>query len=255
MAGIGSMVSDVPIFMAFAAGVVSFLSPCVLPLVPGYISFVSGASLKSMTGTGGDEDDASSPSGSTWAITLNSLFFVAGFSLVFVLLGASATWLGSFLVSKMSVVTKVAGLIIAFFGLYKMGLFQSLLLNKEARFQMKDRSWGLLGALLVGASFAFGWTPCIGPILAGILVYAGTLKSINQGIILLFVYSLGLGIPFIVTALGVSRFLRFFNSIKRHLRLIERICGLIMVIFGILIFTNRLSMLAGYLTFLNRFAL
>jgi cytochrome c-type biogenesis protein len=241
--------------MAFAAGVISFLSPCVLPLVPAYISFVSGLSLQSMTEMKGDKDDELSLNRGNRTIIFNSLFFVAGFSLIFVLLGASATWIGSFLVAKISIMTKVGGLIIIFFGLFKIGLFQSLFFNKEAKFQIKDRSFGYTGALLIGASFAFGWTPCIGPILAGILIYASTLKNINQGILLLFVYSMGLGIPFIVTALGVNQFLKFFNNIKKHLGLIEKICGFIMVILGILIFSNKLFLVSGYLTFLNKFAL
>lgn len=249
------MINDIPIIMAFAAGVVSFLSPCVLPLVPGYISFVSGLSLQSMTEIKGDKDDALSLNRGTRVIIFNSLFFIAGFSLIFVLLGASATWIGSFLVTKISIMTKIAGLIIICFGLFKMGFLQFLFFNKEAKFHMKDRSFGFMGALLIGASFAFGWTPCIGPILAGILIYASTLKSINQGILLLFVYSMGLGIPFIITALGVNHFLKFFNSIKKHLGLIEKICGFIMVILGVLIFSNRLFLVSGYLTFLNKFIL
>ena len=243
---------DVSIYMAFAAGLISFLSPCVLPLVPGYVSFISGvtfAEIKEKTST------PSVLSGKKRIIVINSLFFVAGFSLVFILLGASATWLGAFLSSKISLISKIGGLIIIFFGIYKIGLIRPLLFYREARFNIKDRKFGYAGAMLIGAAFAFGWTPCIGPILGVILTYAGTLESVNQGVVLRLVYSLGLGVPFILTAFGINHFWRFFNRIKKYLGLLEVTSGVIMVILGVMIYSNKLVLIQSWLPFLNKFSL
>jgi cytochrome c-type biogenesis protein len=246
------MVNDVSIGMAFAAGVVSFLSPCVLPIVPGYISFISGVSISRIEEKYGGANLAYRERA---FIMLNALFFIAGFSGVFILLGASATWMGGWLSAKLSILTKIAGLVIVVFGLFKIGLIRPLAFYKERRFNIEDKKFGLLGAALIGAAFAFGWTPCIGPILAGILAYAGTLEHVNQGITLLAVYALGLGIPFLLTALAINRFFRFFDKIKRYLGLFEKVTGVIMVVLGLLIFFNKLILIPGYLSFLNKLAL
>jgi cytochrome c-type biogenesis protein len=243
---------DISIYMAFAAGLISFLSPCVLPLVPGYISFISGVSFEEIRAEG---ESGALPSKEKRKILNNSICFIIGFSIVFILLGASATWIGNFLTSKMSVLTRLAGLVIIFFGVYKMGLIRSNLFYKEARFDLKQKKFGYIGAVLIGAAFAFGWTPCIGPILAGILAYAGTLEKVNQGVFLLAVYSLGLGIPFLLTAFGINRFWSFFSRIKKYLRVLEVGGGAIMVILGLMIFTNKLILIPGLLPFLNQFAL
>lgn len=246
------MIHDIPITMAFGAGLISFLSPCVLPLIPGYISFISGVSLQEMK-------DGSSGIGllssQKRTVLLNSAFFVVGFSVIFILLGASATWIGTLLSTRISFLTKAAGLVIIVFGLFKIGLFRPLVFFKEVRFNIERKKVGFIWALIIGAAFAFGWTPCIGPILTGILAYAGTLEHVNQGILLLSVYSLGLGIPFLLTALGVNRFFRLFDRIKRHLGLLERLTGGIMVLIGLLIFFDKLIVIPGYLRFLNKFAL
>ena len=238
--------------MAFGAGLISFLSPCVLPLIPGYISFISGVSLQEMK-------DGSHGNGllnsQKLSVVLNSIFFIVGFSAIFILLGASATWIGTFLSTRISFLTKAAGLVIILFGLFKLGIFRPLVFFKEVRFNVERKKMGFIWALIIGASFAFGWTPCIGPILTGILVFAGTLDHVHQGVLLLSVYSLGLGIPFLLTALGVNQFFRFFNRIKRHLGLLEKITGGIMVLLGLLIFFNKLIIIPGYLPFLNKFAL
>lgn len=246
------MTTDITIWMAFAAGILSFISPCVLPLVPGYISFISGVSLQEIKES---HTDSALSHKKKLSVVLNAIFFIAGFSGVFILLGASATWIGALLSAKITFLTKIAGLVIIIFGLFKLGLIRPLVFFKEARFNVGDNKLGLIWAFLVGAAFAFGWTPCIGPILGGILAYAGTLEDVHQGILLLSAYSLGLGIPFLLTALGVNQFLSFFDRIKKHLGLFEKITGIIMVILGLMIFTNTLVLIPGYLTFLNKFAL
>ena len=244
--------SDVSLYMAFAAGLISFLSPCVLPLVPGYVSFISGVSFSEIRDrTGGYAPLRKERK----ALLLNSILFIAGFSAVFILLGATATWLGSFLSSKISVLSKIAGVVIIFFGIYKMGLIRTHFFYKEARFQLRDRKFGYAGAVLIGAAFAFGWTPCIGPILAGILTYAGTLEKVNQGVFFLFVDSLGLGIPFLLTALGINRFWGLFNRVKKYFKILEITSGVVMVLMGVLIYSNKLILIPVYLPFLNRFAL
>ena len=243
---------DVSLYMAFAAGLISFLSPCVLPLVPGYVSFISGVSFSEINDS---NESYVLLSKERKALLLNSVLFIAGFSTVFILLGATATWIGSFLSSKISVLSKIAGVVIIFFGIYKMGLIRTHFFYKEARFQINDRRFGYAGAVLIGAAFAFGWTPCIGPILAGILTYAGTLEKVNQGVFFLFIYSLGLGIPFLLTAIGINRFWGLFNWVKKYFKLLEVTSGVVMVIMGLLIYTNKLILIPGYLPFLNRFAL
>ena len=238
--------------MAFTAGLISFLSPCVLPLIPGYVSFISGVSLEEI---GEKTSGRSSIMRQKGMILLNSIAFICGFSIVFILLGASATWAGSFFSSRLAIFSKLAGLFIIFFGLFKMGIIRLSPLYKIKTFYFNKKKFGLLGACLIGAAFAFGWTPCIGPILGGILTYAGTLKHVNQGVVLLMVYSVGLGVPFMLTAIGINHFFRFFKRIKKYLGLIEKISGFVMVILGLMIFTNSLTLIPGYLTFLNKFAL
>jgi len=238
--------------MAFGAGLISFLSPCVLPLIPGDISFISGVSLQEMQ-DGSHADGLLNSQKLT--VILNAIFFIIGFSVIFILLGASATWIGTLLSTRISFLTKAAGLVIILFGLFKLGLFRPLVFFKEVRFNVERKKVGFIWALIIGASFAFGWTPCIGPILTGILVFAGTLDHVHQGVLLLSVYSLGLGIPFLLTSLGVNQFFKFFDRIKRHLGLLEKIAGGIMVIIGLLIFFNKLIVIPGYLPFLNKFAL
>ena len=238
--------------MAFGAGLISFLSPCVLPLVPGYISFISGVSFAEIR-----EKKENTPllSKEKRNILYSSIFFIIGFSIVFILLGATATWIGMFITSKISILTKVAGLVIIFFGIYMMGLFRPRFLYREARIQIKDRRFGYAGALLIGAAFAFGWTPCIGPVLAGILTFAGTLDNVNQGVLLLAMYSLGLGVPFLATAIGINQFWRFFNRIKKYMPVLEVTSGAIMVILGFMIYTNKFVLIPDLLPFLNKFAL
>ena len=246
------MVHDVSTYLAFIAGIVSFLSPCVLPLVPGYVSFMSGVSLREIQT---DQTGSFFLTRQHRAVMYNSIFFILGFSTVFVLLGASATWIGTFLANKITIFSKVAGLVVVFLGLVKLGVVRPLLLLKEFSLPVDKVKAGIFGASLLGAAFAFGWTPCIGPVLGGILAFSGTLDHVNQGIWLLSVYSLGLGIPFFLTALCLQHFFSFFSQIKNHLNLVEKLTGLLLVAMGVLIFSDSLALIQSYIPFLNRFAM
>ena len=241
--------SEIGIGIAFAAGVVSFLSPCVLPLVPGYVSFMSGLSLEELT-RGGNRPAVIRRAG------LGSGFFVLGFTAVFTALGASASAAGRLLEAYMPVLSKLAGGVIVVFGLHMMGVFQIKWLFYEKRIPFGKFAPGPGGAFLMGMAFAFGWTPCIGPILAGILTLAAKQSTVYQGMFLLFVYSLGLGIPFILTGFGTAAFMRFFARYKRYIRWGEVASGALLVLVGALIFSNRLTALIGYFPkWLFRFAL
>jgi cytochrome c-type biogenesis protein len=230
--------TDVTLIAAFAAGFLSFISPCVLPLIPGYISFVSGASLEDMRAGQGR---------ARRQVLLSSLAFVVGFSLVFIALGASATAIGRFIFDKQPLLSKIAGVLIIIFGLHMMGVFRLAFLENEKRAQAQRKPAGPGGALLVGIAFAFGWTPCIGPILAGILVVAGSRETIGQGVLLLAVYSLGLGIPFLLTSIAIDRFFSVAATIRRHYHAIELTSGVLLVAIGVLIFTGQLTVIARYL--------
>jgi cytochrome c-type biogenesis protein len=229
---------NVTLLAAFVAGFLSFVSPCVLPLIPGYISFVSGASLEDMRAGHG---------AARRQVLLSSLAFVLGFSLVFVALGASATAIGRFIFDKLPILTKIAGALIIIFGLHMMGVFRLGFLDNEKRAQTQRKPAGPIGALLVGIAFAFGWTPCIGPILAGILVVAGSKETIGEGVLLLAVYSLGLGVPFLLTSLAIDRFFSVAAAIRRHYHAIELSSGGLLVAIGLLIFTGQLTVIVRYL--------
>ncbi len=229
---------DVGILGAFLAGIVSFLSPCVLPLVPGYISFISGLSLEQLSKDAGREDVIKRAG-------LGSIFFVLGFSCVFTALGASASAVGRLLSDYMPILSKLAGVLIVLFGLHTSGVMTIRWLYYEKRVSAAGVPPSLMGAFLMGLAFAFGWTPCIGPILAAILAMAATEKTVARGVLLLFIYSMGLGIPFILTGFGVNAFLGFFARYKRYIRWGEIAAGLLLVLIGVLIFTNRLTMLVS----------
>ena len=248
------MNADVSLIAAFVAGVLSFISPCVLPLVPGYLSFISGVSLDSMrnapAGAAGDASAvvAATPSATGRQVFFASLAFVLGFSVVFISLGAAASTLGAALMSQLRLMAKIAGVLLVIFGLHTMGLLKISWLYKEKRFQTNAKPAGLAGAFVVGLAFAFGWTPCIGPILAAILALAADEGTLQRGVILLAVYSLGLGVPFLLTSLMVNQFFKAFAKIRRHYRLIEVTAGVLMVTVGVLIFTNRFTIITQALT-------
>jgi len=229
-------VDNVTLLAAFGAGLLSFISPCVLPIVPGYLSFISGVSIDELQ---------KKQSKAVYKVFLNSLFFVLGFSVVFIALGASATVVSGFLTDYMHIIGKVAGVVIIILGLHYIGLFKIKLLNYEKRFNMSDKKIGPLGAFLVGFAFAFGWTPCIGPILATILAIAAAEDTLWRGIILLSFYSAGLAIPFLLTALAFNAFISVSSKIKKHFRIVEIIGGVFLILVGLLIFTDSLSYLSG----------
>jgi cytochrome c-type biogenesis protein len=243
---------NVTLFTAFAAGVLSFISPCVLPLIPGYLSYISGVSLEEMRGPvaagGGAAAVAAPVQIINTRVMLTSLAFVVGFSLVFVSLGASATYFGQFLMERLTLLGKIAGVILVIFGLHMMGVFRIGWLYREARFQTRAKPVGFFGPLLVGIAFAFGWTPCIGPILAGILAVAAVQDTVGEGIRLLAIYSAGLGIPFLLAAMAIEHFFTAFHKIRKHYRKIEIVSGLLLIVIGVLIFTNRFTIIAQWLT-------
>ena len=246
------MEENVTLLAAFGAGLLSFISPCVLPLIPGYLSYVSGLSVDELRG-----GTAGAPSADGVAIAVRpargrvvaaSLAFILGFSIVFIALGASASVVGQFLMSRLSLLSKIAGAIIIVFGLHTMGILRIEWLYQEKRVQTARRPVGLIGATLVGIAFAFGWTPCIGPILAGILAIAAGQDTVGAGVRLLAAYSLGLGVPFLATALAMDRFFAAFAKIRRHYHAIEMVSGALLIVIGALIFTNRFTIVAQWLT-------
>jgi cytochrome c-type biogenesis protein len=185
----------------------------------------------------------------------NSLGFIVGFTVVFVILGASATWVGKFLLAQRTVFNIVAGIIVIIFGLHLTGLVKIPLLYREARLETGAPKRGLGGAFLLGFAFAFGWTPCIGPILAAILALAAQRETVFQGMFLLAIYSAGLAIPFLLTSLGLSTFLRFYGGFRKHLQAVEVASGVLLIALGFLMAFNKLAVISGYFSFLNRFSL
>jgi cytochrome c-type biogenesis protein len=242
---------NISLLAAFAAGLLSFVSPCVLPLVPGYISYISGVTLDEIRGSPASPADAGGvviASAARRQALISSVAFVIGFSLVFVSLGASASAIGQLLLPRLRLLGRIAGAVIVLFGLHMMGVLQIGWLYAEKRAQTRKRPAGFLGAILVGIAFAFGWTPCIGPILAAILTVAAAQDTVAKGVELLAVYSLGLGIPFLLTALAINQFFLVFARIRRHYHAIEVASGVLLVLIGVLIMTNRFTLISQYLT-------
>jgi|HubBroStandDraft_1064217.scaffolds.fasta_scaffold09307_3 cytochrome c-type biogenesis protein len=289
------MTIDVSIFGVFVAGVVSFLSPCVLPLVPGYVSMLSGVGVEQLK----------EGQGSIGKLLSSAFAFVIGFSTVFITFGASASAVGSFLLKNKNLLAPIAGALIILFGLHligwlvkisvRLGLVAGVLLiaaglalmlrtgsdyvlrpiqfyaaalifllgPSMTRWLNRDihlrnvgggSQPGIVSGFLLGFAFAFGWTPCIGPILASVLAVAATKETVGQGVLLLACYSAGLAIPFLITAVGIGRFLKFYQRFRRHLHTVEVFSGVLLLFVGALIFVNRLTWLSQHLTFLNRFA-
>ena len=232
---------NVSIGAAVLAGVISFLSPCVLPLVPPYLCFIGGTSLEQLA-----------QAGATAALQrrrtmLAALMFVAGFTTVFVALGASASLVGQLLRQHLTLLGQIAGIAIIVMGLHFLGLFKLGLLNREARYHGAAKPAGPLGAYAIGLAFAFGWTPCIGPVLAAILSLAASEQDVAKGAGLLAVYSLGLGIPFLLAAAGVGAFLGFLSGMRKHLLIVERVMGGLLVLTGIMFLTGAMQNMSYWL--------
>ncbi|HCJ66004.1 MAG TPA: cytochrome C biogenesis protein [Elusimicrobia bacterium] len=225
--------TNVPLIASFVAGIATFLSPCVLPLIPAYLSFITGYSLEELK----EGEKNLKP------LVFYTLFFVSGFTFIFILFGASATYLGNFLAEKREYLRIIGGIIIIFLGLHLTGTFHFKFLDHEKRIHLQSKPLGYFGSFIAGVAFASGWTPCVGPILSSILILASNQETVFQGMLLLFVYSLGLGVPFLLVVLAVNRFLLLFAKVKKFIRITEIVAGVILVILGILLVTNRLHLL------------
>ena len=223
---------------AVLAGVLSFLSPCVLPLVPPYLVYMSGVSLEDLT---------AESTGHRRRVMLSSLLFVLGFTTVFVLLGATASAFGQVLRQNLSLLSQIAGVLIIIMGLHFMGVFRIGFLMREARYQTEQSNASYVGAYAMGLAFAFGWTPCIGPVLAAILSVAGSTESVGRGMALLAFYSLGLGIPFMLAAFSIDSFLGFSRKFRRHMVVLERIMGVLLVLTGIMFLTGWMQNISYWL--------
>ena len=231
---------QISVLAAFSAGLLSFVSPCVLPLVPSYISYITGLSVEQLT-------DVSEREKFKKAIVLNSLLFIAGFSAVFIAFGASASLLGQVLVTYQESIRRIGGVLIVVFGLYLLGVLNLNFLKMEHRYQFRNRPAGYLGSFFIGVAFAAGWTPCVGPVLGSILLYAGTTDSLVDGVVLLTSYSLGLGLPLFLTALGVDRFLAYFKEVRAYLWGVSTVSGVLLVVVGVMIYANSLTMVTSFL--------
>ena len=223
----------IEIFIAFGAGLISFLSPCVLPLIPGYIAYISGSTLNELL----EKKDVN---------LLPIILFTFGFSTVFIIFGASATYLGKFLLSNSFPLRIIAGVIIIFFSLHIIGIINIKFLNYEKKIYA-DRNNTIFSSILIGMAFAFGWTPCIGPILGSILILASTTENIGKGILLLSSYSLGLAIPFILSGYLIQKFILLSKNIKKKMNVITKVGGILLFLTGILILTNQLQVLGFYI--------
>lgn len=230
--------SEVSIIISFVAGILTFLSPCILPLFPSYITYITGKSFEDIKTSG--------PSSNIRKVTaLHSLFFILGFSIVFILLGVTVAYLGSFFGIRRNWLEKIGGSLIIFFGLHISGALKLGFLNRGKKLNFSKKRAGYLGSLLVGMAFSVGWTPCVGPILSSILIYASTIESLPRAVALLCFYSIGLGIPFFVAALMINQFLFIFNRFKAFMRFVPIVTGVFLIIAGALLFSGQFSRLSG----------
>ena len=231
--------TDVNVFVAFAAGIFSFLSPCVLPLIPSYLSFVSGVSLDEMR-------SEQARSRVRWRVVLNSLAFIAGFSLVFISLGASASFLGGLFLNYRNTIRIVGGMVILVVGLYLVGAFKIAALERYLQFDLKDKPAGYLGSVLVGITFAVAWTPCVGPILGATLALASTTEDVGRGMVLLTSYAAGLALPFFLSALAINSFLQLSRQMRGYIQIIHIAGGMLLILVGLLLMTDYMTLLNAY---------
>jgi len=229
--------SEISYLAAAGGGIASFLSPCVLPLVPAYLCLVAGTSLDELS----NEEERRS---NTLKVFTMALIFVLGFATVFILLGAGASYVNRLLIQHLDILAKIAGVVIILFGIHMMGLIRIPILYREARFNTITKPRGWLGAYVIGLAFGFGWTPCIGPILGSILAIAASDSSLKFGVGLLAVYALGLGVPFLLAALAINPFMRFMKNFRKYFRALEIGTGAILMATGLLIFTGQFQILA-----------
>ena len=229
------MTDSVGVPLAFLAGLLSFLSPCVLPLIPSYVSFITGLSL----------DDVGSR---RWVALSHAVMFVLGFTVIFVLLGASATAVGTLLNYHRIWLERVGGVLIVIFGLYLLGALRWSALARERRVHLQNKPIGYLGSALVGLAFGAGWSPCIGPILGAVLTYTSATATVGEGIVLLLVYSLGLGVPFLLAALAIDRFLVWFQRYRKLIPVVTRVAGAVLVLVGLLLASGYYAAMAGWLS-------
>lgn len=225
---------SVGLAVAFVAGVLSFLSPCVLPLIPSYVSFISGMSLDELVHR-------------RWTALTHAVLFITGFTLIFVALGATATGVGQLLNYQQVWLERIGGALIILFGLYLLGVFRWDALARERRIHLQNKPLGYLGSVLVGLAFGAGWTPCIGPILGSILLFSSTRADLGQGVGLLLAYSFGLAVPFLLAAVAVERFLEWFKRYRRYMPIATRISGAILIAVGLLLITGYFTLLASWL--------
>ena len=233
--------TQITYFGALVAGLLSFASPCVLPLIPAYISFLGGASLDQLTAEAGIDNALAR------RVFISAIAFVLGFSTVFIIFGATATALGGLIAQNAILLGQIAGVVIVIFGLHYMGAFRIGFINFEKRFHLENKPAGLIGSFILGLAFAFGWTPCVGPILASVLMVAASGDSALYGTSLLTVYAAGLGIPFLIAAFAVKPFMTFMRKFHHHMRKIEITIGVLLIATGVAIFTGDLVEVANWL--------
>src|SRR6185437_10791130 len=261
-----SSAANVSIFYAFLAGLLSFLSPCVLPLVPGYVSLLSGAVAEGLPGEAASEAAAGGTatvrrpdaSRARRLLIINSLFFILGFSVVFIALGATATSVGQTLRAHQALFSQIGGLIVILFGLHLLGVIRISALYGDKRVHKRLGGGGAVGAFAVGFTFAFGWTPCIGPMLATILLLAANTGTVGHGIFLLAIYSAGLAVPFLLTTLALDRFANFYKGFRRHLHRVEQVSGVLLLLIGFLLLTSQFKVISsalGRIPFFNKIML
>jgi cytochrome c-type biogenesis protein len=220
--------------ISFTAGLLSFLSPCVLPLIPSYVTFMTGMSLEDVTRA-------------RRTAVIHALLFILGFTLVFLTLGATATVLGRLLLAQRMWIARIGGVLVILLGLYLLGVFNIGAFARERRYHITDKPLGYLGTVVVGIAFGAGWTPCIGPILGGILTYTATQADLRRGLVLLFSYSMGLALPFFLAAIAIERFISIFQRFRTRMIWVNRFAGVLLVVVGVLMMTNYLSYISGFL--------
>lgn len=231
---------NISIFVAISAGLISFLSPCILPVIPSYLAFITGISLEELS----QQENLRKV---RKKVIANSLMFILGFSIIFIALGASATFIGKFLYNNIRLFEIIGGVLVIILGFHFAGIFRLKFLDREKKIHLKKKPLGYLGTCFVGMAFGAGWTPCVGPILGAILAMAATTQDVLKGIMLLTFYSAGLGLPFFLSAFILHKFFEYFKTIRKYFKVISIVGGVLLIIVGILLISGYFSTLSGYL--------